>query len=85
MAKKAGKKAVQFKKATRRRPVAESDRLLVQQLRAAIEADGRPWGIIADECGISRSVLQRFMAGENDLTLSNASLVAEGIGLQLKP
>lgn len=82
MAKKAGKK-VTFKKATRRRPVAESDRLLVQQLRAAIEADGRPWGIIADECGLNRPVLQRFMAGENDLTLSKASLLAEGLGLQL--
>ena len=82
MAKKAPK-SVTFKKAVRRRPIAPSDRLLVRQLREAVEQDGRPWGIIADEVGITRSNLQRFMAGENDLKLETASLLAEGLGLRL--
>ena len=82
MAKKAPKKVV-FKKATHRRPVATSDRRLVSELRVAIERYGMPWTVLAREAGLTENVVTRFMTGDTDITLSNASRIAEVIGLHL--
>ena len=84
-AKKAAPKkaAGPYKKATHRRPVATSERRLVSELRQAIERSGLPWTVLAREAGLNHNVVTRFMAGDTDITLSNASMIAEVIGLHL--
>lgn len=54
-----------------------------EQLRAAIRAAPLTPYRIAEQAGVNRSVLTRFLNGERSMTLENAAKVAKVLGLQL--
>jgi len=55
---------------------------LSDQLRAAIEAHGTPYGL-ALEAGVAPSVLSRFVSGERGLTTGTLDALAGPLGLKL--
>ena len=57
---------------------------LSETLKRAIEESGYSNYAIAKMSGISQSVLNRFVAGERDITLSTASKIVGVLGASLK-
>lgn len=64
--------------AKRARPRRFSD-----EVRAAVEADGRPRSEIARATGLSESTLSRFMTGERGLTMNALDVLAAHLGLHV--
>jgi transcriptional regulator with XRE-family HTH domain len=57
---------------------------LSDALRRAIRNSGQTVYAIAQQTGVSRSMLGRFVAGKSDLTLGRAEPVARLLGLALR-
>lgn len=53
-------------------------------LRQAIEQDERSYYQLAKDCGVSHTVLIRFVAGERDIVLGTAGKICKALGLKLK-
>ena len=53
------------------------------QLRMAIEADGRPWSVLAERCGLGTATLNRFMNRERGLQLETVDRLCDELGLSL--
>lgn len=58
---------------------------LVSVLREAIDESGKSQYQLAQETGIDKSALSRFVSGERGLTLDTAAKLAAVLGLELKP
>jgi len=58
---------------------------LTSQLQAAIAACGEPLPEIARASGVSATVLQRFVSGQQGITLETAGKIAAHLGLALLP
>ncbi len=56
---------------------------LADTLRAAIKTSGKSARTLAGETGIPQSTISRFLSG-TDMKLSNASVLAKHLGLELK-
>lgn len=56
---------------------------LSEQLRRAIRADGASLYALAEETGVSRSVLSRFVAGKRTITIETADRLAAALKLRL--
>lgn len=56
-----------------------------ETLRDAIRRSGLTHYAIAKDAGVTPAQLDRFVAGERDLTLTSAAKVAEALGLVLVP
>lgn len=54
-------------------------------LRDAVEASGLSMRRLSILSGVNRISLMRFMAGETDLNLAAASMLADFLGLELQP
>jgi len=54
-------------------------------LKTAIERSGKTRYQIAQDTGILQTSLSRFMRGETSLRLDKADVLAEYLGLELKP
>jgi len=63
-----------------RRPPPVSD-----QLRDAIRNADVSMYRISQETGVDKSVLSKFVAGHRNMSLESVDLVAEFLGLELKP
>ena len=53
-------------------------------LRTAIQDDERSYYRLAKDCGVSHTVLIRFVAGERDIVLGTAGRICRALGLKLK-
>lgn len=60
-------------------------RSVSEVLRRAMEGCGESRYRIAAETGLSESVLCRFAAGETALRLANVDVLADYLGLELRP
>ena len=58
---------------------------LVNVLRDAIDESGKSQYQLAQETGIDKAALSRFVSGERGLTLDTAAKLAAALGLELKP
>lgn len=58
---------------------------LAKALRTAFNASGMSRFELSRRCGVSYSVIHRFIAEERDLTLRTASRLSNVLGLELKP
>lgn len=58
---------------------------VTDQLRQAIVDSGKTLGAIADESGVDRGRLSRFMRAERTLTLSAVDDLCRCLGLDLQP
>ena len=54
-----------------------------EQIRDAIEATGVSRYAIAEQTGISESVLSRFMSGSQSMSLASLDKIADALGLQV--
>ena len=57
---------------------------IAEVLRKAIENDERSYYRLAKDCGVSHTVLIRFVAGERDIVLGTAGRICRALGLTLK-
>ncbi|MFM9994960.1 MAG: helix-turn-helix domain-containing protein [Phycisphaerales bacterium] len=57
---------------------------LLNELRRAIKADPRAPGRIADEAGVARSQVSRFLNAGHGLSVHNAERIAAALGLRVK-
>ena len=62
-------------------PVSED---FAEVLRKAIVDDKRSYYRLAKDCGVSHTVLIRFVAGERDIVLGTAGRICRALGLKLK-
>ncbi len=62
-------------------PISED---IAEVLRKAIEDDERSYYRLAKDCGVSHTVLIRFVAGERDIVLGTAGRICGALGLKLK-
>ena len=53
------------------------------QLRMAIEANGIPWSVLAAECSLGTSTLNRFMNKDRGLQLETVDRLCDELGLSL--
>jgi len=60
-------------------------RTMTDVLKTAIERSGKTRYQIAQDTGILQTSLSRFMRGETSLRLDKADVLAEYLGLELKP
>ena len=60
-----------------------STRTISRQLRAMIQARGRSAAELGRAAGVDRSVLNRFLADERDITLDTVDRLADVLGLRL--
>lgn len=58
---------------------------LATVLREAIDTSGKTQYQLAQETGIDKSALSRFVSGERGLTLDTAAKLAAALNLELKP
>ena len=58
---------------------------LATVLRDAIDESGKTQYQLAQETGIDKSALSRFVSGERGLTLETAAKLATALNLELKP
>ena len=58
---------------------------LRQQLRAAMKRSGLTRKQIADETGVSYSVIHGFAGGDRDVLLATASRIAAVVRVELRP
>ncbi len=56
-----------------------------EQLREVIRADGRSLAAIAQESGIDRAALSRFVNGRRGITIDSAAKLARYFRLELRP
>lgn len=56
-----------------------------EQLRAAIQSDGRSLNSLGKEIGINHSGLSRFVSGRRGISFNTAAKLARYYGLELKP
>lgn len=56
--------------------------MISEQLKIAIEKEGQKE--VAEESGVERSQIRRFLSGERDLRLRSADKIATALGLELK-
>jgi len=59
-------------------------RTLADDLRQFIKADARTMYRLAEDSGLTRGVLSRFMGKERDLTLETADRLCRALGLKLR-
>ena len=52
-------------------------------LRRHIERDGRSQYALAEETGVNRGVLSRFVRGERDIGMATADRLCRALGLKL--
>ncbi len=57
---------------------------LSDTLRDAIQSSGMTAYALANQAGLSQSVLSRFTSGERDISLSTAGKLAAVLGLELR-
>lgn len=57
---------------------------LTKTIQKAIETSGQSRESIARETGINRSVLSRFVRGQQGISLTTADKLADYLGLELK-
>ena len=57
---------------------------LAEQLRAAIADRGLSGGEVARLAGVDRRGVNRFLAGDKDLTLDTAGRITAALGLRLR-
>jgi transcriptional regulator with XRE-family HTH domain len=55
---------------------------VAEQLKVAIEQSGKTRYRISQECGISESVLSRFVRGERELTVASVERLCAALGLE---
>lgn len=58
---------------------------MTEVLKTAIERSGKTRYQISQDTGILQTSLSRFMRGETSLRLDKADVLAEYLGLELKP
>ena len=58
---------------------------LSEQLRDAIRRDGRSLYALAQDSGVDRGVLVRFMNADREPTLPTADRICRALGLELRP
>ncbi len=58
---------------------------IVETLREAIRSSGLTHYALARNAGVTPAQLDRFVAGQRDLTLATAAKVAEALDLGLRP
>ena len=63
------------------KPVSED---FAEVLRKAIKDDERSYYRLAKDCGVSHTVLIRFVAKERDIVLGTAGRICGALGLKLK-
>lgn len=56
-----------------------------ETLREAIRSSGKSHYRLAKDADVTPAQLDRFVAGERDLTLATAAKVAAALGLALRP
>ncbi len=56
---------------------------MTEDLKAAIEKDGRSLYAIARDADVAYSVLHRFVTGDRTVNLDTASKIATALGLKL--
>jgi transcriptional regulator with XRE-family HTH domain len=57
---------------------------LSEILRRYLKASGRSFSQMADETGISRTTLSRFVKGDRDINLANAEVLMSYFGLTVR-
>ncbi len=62
-------------------PVSED---IAEVLRKAIVDDERSYYRLAKDCGVSHTVLIRFVADERDIVLGTAGRICRALGLKLR-
>ena len=62
-------------------PISED---IAEVLRKAIQDDERSYYRLAKDCGVSHTVLIRFVAKERDIVLGTAGRICCALGLKLK-
>jgi DNA-binding phage protein len=59
-------------------------RTIPEQLRQAIQDDGRGLPCLARDSGVNYGVLYRFTHGQRDITLGTADRICKVLGLELR-
>ena len=59
--------------------------MITDQLRLAVKRSGKSVLKVAEESGVSQSMLSRFVSGRRDIYLATADKLAAYFGLALRP
>ena len=65
----------------KRKTTATKRKTIPAALREGIDASGKTANQLAQETGVSHTVIGRFMRGERDLRLESAEKIAAAVGL----